>query len=129
MEIGKIEVLIEVSLISTHLVPPREIHLEQVLCIYGFLRIHNKMRLMFDCSYPQIISKFFKEYNRFDLYMDANEDFPPYIPESRGHKVSISMFVDFYLAEGKSARCSQTGVLIFIHKDPTHWYSNRQATV
>ena len=49
--------------------------------------------------------------------------------ESRGHKVSISMFVDADLAGNKSTRHSQTGILIFINKAPIHWYSKRQATV
>ena len=49
--------------------------------------------------------------------------------ESRGHKVSISMFVHDDLARDKSTRRSQTGVLIFINKDPIHWYSKSQATV
>ena len=49
------------------------------------------------------------------------------MPESRRHEVSISMFVDADLAGYKSTRRSQTGVLVFINKSPTHWYSKMQA--
>ena len=39
------------------------------------------------------------------------------------------MFVNDDLAGGKSTRRIQTGLLIFINKDPIHWYSKRQETV
>ena len=50
------------------------------------------------------------------------------MPTSRGHKFSISMFVDADLAGDKSTRRSKTGVLIFINDALIHWYSKRQAT-
>ena len=83
---------------------------------------------MFNCSYPIISSNIFKEYNWFDLYRDAKESIRPNMPESRGQKVSISMFVDDDIAGDKSTRRSQTGVLIFINKSPIHWYIKRQST-
>ena len=49
--------------------------------------------------------------------------------ESRGHEVSISVFVDADLSGDKSDRCSQTALLIFMNKAPIHFYSNRQSTV
>ena len=48
------------------------------------------------------------------------------MPESRVHKVSISMFVHADLAGYKYTRPSQTGVLIFINKAPSRWYRKRQ---
>ena len=59
MEIGRIDILLEVSIMSTQLALPQEGHLEQVLHIFGYLKIHKKMRLMFDCIYTRITSKLF----------------------------------------------------------------------
>ena len=84
---------------------------------------------MFDCSYPIIISKLFKEYDWFDFYSYANESITYNIPESRGHEVSISMCVDADLVGDKSTRRSQAGVFIFINKYTIHWYINRQTTI
>ena len=75
---------------------------------------------MFDCRYPRISSKLFKEYNWFDLYRDAKEDTTPNTTESRVNEISISMFVDAYLAGYNYTRRIQTGVLIFINKSPIH---------
>ena len=84
---------------------------------------------MFYCSYPIISPKFSNLYDWFDLYRDEKGYIIPNIPEARGHKVSISVFVDADLAWEKSTRRIQTGVLIFIIKDPIHWYIKRQTTV
>ena len=81
LEIGRIDILLELSLMSTHLTLPQEGHLEQVLHIVGYLKIHKKIRLIFNCSYPIISSKLFKEYDWFDFYRDAKEAIPPEMPE------------------------------------------------
>jgi hypothetical protein len=42
VEIGRVDILLEVSLLSTYLAMPREGHLEQALHIFGYLKIHPK---------------------------------------------------------------------------------------
>ena len=79
---------------------------------------------MFYCSYPRISSNILKKCEWFDLYMGAKEAIPPNMSEVWGQEVSISMFVDAYLAGYKSTKCIQIGVLIVINKDPIHWYIN-----
>ena len=61
--------------------------------------------------------------------MGAKEAITPNINESRGHEVSIYMFVDADLVVDKSTRIIQTGVFIFINKYAIHWYSKIHATV
>ena len=43
------------------------------------------------------------------------------MPELRGHKVSVSVFVDADLSGDNSTRLIHTGVLIFINKADIHW--------
>ena len=61
---------------SKHLALPREGHLEQVLNIMGYLKTHKKMRLLFDCGYPNVDERWFKNYDWFDSYWDAKEAIP-----------------------------------------------------
>ena len=119
-EIGGIYILLEVSLLSAHLVLPREVSLEQVLHIFGYLNKHKKMRLIFDCSYPRISSKIFKEYDWFDFYRYSKEYIHPNMTESGGQEIYISMFVYADLEGDNSTRRIQMGVLIFINKSPIH---------
>jgi hypothetical protein len=129
IELGRVDILLEVSIMSKHLAMPREGHLEQVLHIMGYIKQHKKLRLMFDCGYPKVDERWFKEYDWFDFYRDAKEAIPPNMPEARGHSVIITCFVDANHAGNVIDRKSQTGILIFLNKAPIHWYSKRQATV
>ena len=129
VEIGRVDILLEVALLSQHLALPRQGHLEQVLHIFGYLKSHKKLRLMFDPSQPRISSNRFKEYDWEEFYKGVEEAIPPNMPEERGLPVSVSVFVDSDLAGDKANRRSQTGILIFINRAPIHWYSKRQPSV
>ena len=110
---------------STHLALPRQGHIEQIIHIFGYLKIHKKLRLLFDSDQSQISSNRFKTYDWFDFYRDAEEAIPPNISEPRGPPMSTSAFVDADLAGDRKNRRSQTGVLIFCNKALTYWYSKR----
>ena len=129
VELGRVDILLETSLMSSYLAMPREGHLEQLLHIVGYLKSHKKMRILFDASHPKIKESWFQEYDWFDFYRDAKEPIPPNAPEARGHDVVITCFVDANHATNQKDRRSQTGILIFINKAPIWWYSKRQSTV
>ena len=55
VEIGRLDILLEVSMLSHHLALPREGHLEQALHIFGYLKLHPKRKVAFDpdhCPIP-----------------------------------------------------------------------------
>ena len=129
VEIGRVDILLEVSLLSQHLALPREGHLEQVIHIMGYINDHKKLRLMFDKGMPTLNNKMFKTYDWEDFYKDAKEQIPPNMPEARGLPVEVSVFVDADHGGNKIHRRSQTGVLIFMNRAPIHWFSKRQPSV
>ena len=45
-EIGRVDILLEVSLLSQYQASPREGHLEQLLYIFAYLRKHPKVMLI-----------------------------------------------------------------------------------
>lgn len=57
------DILLEVSMMSMYLVLPRQGRLEQVIHIFGYLKTHNKLMLLFDSNHPQISSIRFKIYD------------------------------------------------------------------
>jgi len=128
IELGRVDILLETSLMSQHLALPREGHLEQALHIVGNLKSHRKMRILFDSGYPKVKESWFKEYDWFDFYKDAKEALPPNMPEVRGSDVILTCFIDAGHANNQKDRRSQTGILIFVNKAPIHWYSKRQNT-
>ena len=48
VEIGRVDIITEVSLLASHLALPREGHLEVALHIMAYLRDHNNSRMAFD---------------------------------------------------------------------------------
>ena len=89
VELSRVDILLETSLLSQYLAMHREGHLEQALHIVGYLKSHKKFRLLFDLSYPLVHEKWFKEYDWYDFYRDAKEAIPPNMPEPRGLDVCV----------------------------------------
>ena len=94
VELGRLDILLEVSLMSTYLAAPREGHLEQVFHIFGYLKKVPKRRIAFDPDYPAVDESRFKLYDWSDFYRDAEETVPPNAPDPLGKPVSLHCFVD-----------------------------------
>ena len=54
VEMGRIDIACEVSMLSSFLAMPREDHLQQVLHIYSYLKRHHNSRIIMNPSYPDI---------------------------------------------------------------------------
>ena len=54
VELGRVDVCLEVSMMSSHLALPREGHLEQVLHIFAYLKKYHNTELVYDPSDPVV---------------------------------------------------------------------------
>ena len=50
VELGRVDICLEVSMMSSHLALPRKGHMEQVMQIFGYLRKYHNAELVFDPS-------------------------------------------------------------------------------
>lgn len=130
-EIGRVDILLEVSLLSQYQAEPRTGHMEQLLRIFAFLKKHPKLSLYFDWRLPNIdFSKVQSPYEDFrKYYPDAKEELPHNMPKARGLWVQILAYVDASHAANKKTRKSHTGYIIFMNSAPIVWHSKRQNTV
>jgi len=129
IELGRVDILLEVALLSSHLALPRSGHLQQVYHIFGYLKESPRKRIYFDPDHPMISEDRFQKFDWVDFYRDAKEDIPADMPEPRGNAVSTHCFVDASHGSEKTTRRSQSGILIFINKAPIIFYSKRQNSV
>ena len=129
VELGIVDILLETSLMSSHLALPRLGHLEQLIHIFGYLKAHPKRKLAFDAAHPNINERRFKKYDLYDLYRRAKEAIPTDFPEALGNSMSTHCFVDADLAGNLISRRIQTGVLIFCNRATVIWHSKRQNLV
>ena len=129
VELGRVDVLLEASLMSTYMAMPREGHLQMLYRIFGYLKIHGDRKIAFDYRHPKVSEKRFKEYDWYDFYRGAAEAIPSDMPPPRGNVMSTHCFVDASHGSDHVNWRSQTGILIFCNSAPTIWHSKRQNTV
>ena len=54
VELGRVEIYLEVSLMYYHLALPREGHLDKLFHIFAYLKWKHRARMVFDPTYPSI---------------------------------------------------------------------------
>jgi len=129
VELGRVDIATEVSMLSSYLALPREGHLEAALHVMGYLRLKHNTRLIFDPTYPVIVDSDFPRYDWTEFYGDIQEDLPPDMPEPLGKDVDIRMICDSDHAGCKETRRSWTGILIYCNLALIIWVSKRQPTI
>jgi hypothetical protein len=129
VELGRIDIIVPVSLLSRYLVSPREGHLQQAFHIFAYLKQFNRARLVFNDGIPDFGDTHFHVCDWSTTYPNAAEAVPPSMPEARGHSVVTSCYVDADHAGCRVTRRSHTGLLIFVNNAPIIWFSKRQNTV
>jgi hypothetical protein len=131
VEIGRIDIFLEVSLLSQYQANPRFGHLEAIYHIFAYLKKHPDMgRLAYDSKCPDIDERIFNSNADWkEFYGDVEEELPPNMPEPRGHPVTMSAFVDANHAGNVITRRSHSGMFIFVQNAPIIWFSKRQNTV
>jgi hypothetical protein len=129
VELGRVDILLEVSLMATYMAMPREGHLNQLYRMFGYLIIHPKRKIAFDPQHPVINEQRFQKHDWHNFYCDAAEAIPRDMPVPRGNIMTTHCFVDASHGSDRATRRSQTGILIFCNKAPVMWYSKQQNTV
>jgi len=129
VELGRIDILIHVSMLSSFLAAPREGHLSQVFHLFAYLKKYPRSTMVFDDTLPVIDPTAFFQADWTDFYKDAKELLPPNAPPPRGRSVEMYCFCDADHAGDKVSRRSHTGILIFLNRAPILWYSKKQNTV
>jgi hypothetical protein len=76
VELGRVDILLETSLMSTYMAMPRSGHLEQLYRMFGYLKAKPKRKIAFDPAHPPINERMFKEYDWQDFYRGVTEAIP-----------------------------------------------------
>ena len=132
VELGRVDIHTELSMLSSYQASPRVGHLEQALHIVAYIKKKPKLTLYFDPSLPQIDESMFTGDDAdvfLDHYRDAKEQMPERMPQPRGRPVTMTAFVDASHAANKVTKRSHTGFIIFVNRAPIIWYSKKQNTV
>ena len=128
VELGRLDIATEVSMLSSHMALPRQGHLDAVYHVFSFLKAHDRSRMVFDAAYQDFASKEAPQ-EWMEFYHDAKEHIPSDAPEPRGRPVQLIVFVDASHACDKLNRRSRTGILMFLNGAPISWLSKKQNSI
>jgi hypothetical protein len=80
VELGRLVIMVDVSLLSSHSLQPRQGHLDQVFHIFGYIKRNKRATLVFDKSRVNWDESAFEKHDWTDFYRDAEEKIPPNAP-------------------------------------------------
>ena len=129
VELGRVDMITEVSKLASHMALPREGHLEAIFHVFAYLKARSNSRMVFDPTYPQIDVSSFPEHDWKHNYGDVKESMPPNAPEPLGKEVDLRLYVDSDFAGDVPTRRLRTGYFIFMNSALIAWLSKKQPTI
>ena len=76
IESGRINIITKVSLFSSHVALPREVHLEAAIHVMAHVDQRFDFRLVYDPLYPEVDPNVFEICDWSEFYRDADEALP-----------------------------------------------------
>jgi hypothetical protein len=127
VELGRVDIATEVSMLAAFSTCPRQGHLAAVLHLYAYIKGNKKSKLVFDPTYVDHDTPTPPDWS--DFYKPVSEIIPPDAPTPRGKPVQMTAFVDSDHAGDLISRRSRTGVLIFCNRSPIVFYTKKQGSI
>ena len=93
---GRVDICLEVSMMSSHLALPREGHLNELYHTFSYLKKYHNTEMVFDPSDPVIEESEFerKDWTSSEFGGTTTEEFPVNMPHPRGLGFIVSAMVD-----------------------------------
>ena len=130
VELGRIDICLEVSMMSSHLALPRRGHLEQLFHLFAYLKKHHNAELIFDPSDPVVNESEFEDWTTSEFgHLQGKEELPPNAPQPRGLGFVMRAKVDADHAADTVTRRSRTGFIVYLNSAPIYWLSKKQTSV
>jgi hypothetical protein len=129
VELGRIDIHAEVSMLSSHLALPRRGHMNIALHLFSYLKNKHYATLAFDPTYPSIDPSQFTISDWKTFYGNVKESLPVDAPQPHSKEMVIRCFVDAGHAGDLLTRRSRTGFFIYLNNAPIYWYSKKQTTI
>ncbi len=111
--LGRINIYIDVSLISSHLAQPHIGYMEQVLHIFRYLKHQDHSTNVVDPNYMTWVHSHFTRWLG-RIVKNTNEAIPPNLSPTIGNYAEINTFVDSDHTGDRRIWCLYTEILIYL---------------
>lgn len=132
VELGRVDICLECSIMSSQIALPRVGHLEQVLHIFGYLKNHHNAELVFDPTPPEIDHDSFRrrDWSTSEFgHLEQQEEIPRNAPQARGQGFITSAKVDASHGCDTVTRRSRSGFFVWVNSALVCWFSKKQTSV
>ena len=131
VELGRVDIDVEVSMMSSHLALPRVGHLKEIYHIFAYLKAHSNTEMVFDPTPVVLDMNLFERqdwsYSPYGCEGLA-EELPNNMPKPCGPSMTMRVFVDADHAGDLLTRRSRTGFIVFLNGAPIYWSSKKQTS-
>jgi hypothetical protein len=131
VELGRVDIDVEVSMMSSHLALPRVGHLKEIYHIFAYLKAHSNTEMVFD---PTPVTPDMSLFERQDWSYSPYgceglvEELPSNMPKPCGPSMTMRVYVDADHAGDLLTRRSRTGFIVFLNGAPIYWSSKKQTS-
>ena len=96
VELGRVDICLEVSMMLSHLALPRIGHLKQVLHIFGYLKQHHNAEIVFDPSDPVVDENLFerRDWASSEWRPNLTDELPGNMPKPRVMGFVMNAYAD-----------------------------------
>jgi len=129
VELGRVDIITEVSMLAGYLCNPRDGHLDAALHVCSYLKGKHNARLVLDPSYPEIDKDHFLRRDWNNFYGDVKEQLPVDMPKPLGPEIDLRLYVDSSHANDKHTRRSRSGFFVYLNSSLIQWSSKKQPTI
>ena len=134
VELGRVNITTEVSMLLSCLALPREGHLKQLFLIFSYLEKQHNSEMVFDHTLPDVDYAGFLKQDWDNTVYDnergkLKEEVPTNLPTPLGQGFVMRFFVDSDHAGDQITRRSRTGFLVYLNNALIYWTSKKQTTV
>ena len=84
VQLGRFDIITEVSTLASHMALPREGHLEAMYHVFAYVKNKHNARSVFDPTYPEINTESFITHDWKNFYGNVKEELPHDAPPPRG---------------------------------------------
>lgn len=131
VELGRVDLCLEVSMLSSHLALPRKGHLDEVYHMFAYLKKYHNAEMILDPSEPEIDPHEFRrhDWEATEFGDELEEIMPANCPKPLGFGIIMQAYVDADHAADTITRRSRTGFIVYINNAPIYWSSKKQNSV
>ena len=131
VELGRVDICCEVSMLSSYIALPRRGHLQQLYHIFSYLKKYHNAEMVFDLSDPILDYSLFdqQDWTSTEFGLSLQEVLPGNMPQAHGLSFIMCAFVDANHASDSISHHSHTGYIIYLDMAPIYWLLKKQTGV